>query len=218
VTLAIVAVSMGLMSGGHCLGMCGPLVLALPVNTTSTAASVLYRITYNLGRITTYVALGAIAGITGVALGVNIQAQVSVIAGIALITVGIVQLMPWAHASLFAGIHRKLSAFARPLATTSPVFRFLVLGMINGLLPCGMVALALAASIGTASVKGSMSYMFFFGLGTFPVMLAASLFGMYISQRVRRWLAVAGPLYGIALGLLLIMRPVLNTGHLHHHH
>jgi uncharacterized protein len=72
VTLAIVAVSMGLMSGGHCLGMCGPLVLALPVNSTSTAASVLYRITYNLGRITTYVALGAIAGITGVALGVNI--------------------------------------------------------------------------------------------------------------------------------------------------
>jgi uncharacterized protein len=77
------------------------------------------------------------------------------------------------------------------------------------------VTAALAASLAAADFSGSALYMLFFGLGTFPVMLAASLFGIYLSPAAKRVLSFFGPLYGVALGILLLLRPGLMLPHCH---
>lgn len=209
-TIYLTAVVMGLFSGGHCIGMCGPLVLALPVDATSRWRSVFYRVVYNFGRITIYAGMGALIGLTAAGLELKLlQKYVAHIAGAILIVVSLLQLLPFFHLNLLSVLHAKISATMRKVTPREGLWRFWFLGMVNGFLPCGMVAAALIAALSLGEVPGAVYYMLFFGLGTFPVMLAASLFGIYLSPRIRQSLAVIGPLYGIALGILLVLRPGL---------
>lgn len=205
---------MGLFSGGHCLGMCGPLVLALPVSQRSTALSVLYRVLYNSGRVFTYTLLGAVTGLLGLVFELqSLQARIAYIAGFLLILVAVLQLLPYARLTWLSQLHSALLKIFAPLTRRPGPLRFVVLGMLNGILPCGMVAAALMVSLASETTGMSMLYMLFFGLGTFPLMLAASLFGMYISPRLRQVLSWAGPIYAIGLGILLILRPSLIAPH-----
>lgn len=210
------AAALGFFSGGHCLGMCGPLVLALPVSGQSHALSVFYRVAYNAGRIFTYTALGAAVGFAGAMLSLRgLQAKISYIAGALLIVFSLFQLLHFFQVGFFASLHGRLLRLFKMTERFPGAARFFMLGSINGLLPCGMVTAALAASLAAGALADGAGYMFFFGLGTFPVMLAASLFGVYLSPAAKRVLAFAGPLYGIALGLLLLLRPSLLIPHCH---
>jgi sulfite exporter TauE/SafE len=209
-TIYLTAIVMGLMSGGHCIGMCGPLVLALPVDATSHWRSVLFRIVYNSGRITVYAGMGAVVGLTAAGLELKLlQKHVAHIAGAILITISVLQLLPFFQLNILSALHARVSAAMRRVTPREGVWRFWFLGMVNGFLPCGMVAAALIAALSLGEIPGAVFYMLLFGLGTFPLMLAASLFGVYLSPKVRRSLAVVGPLYGIALGVLLVVRPGL---------
>lgn len=209
-SIYVAAVVMGLMSGGHCIGMCGPLVLALPVDEDSRWRSVIYRVVYNFGRIAVYAGMGILVGLTAAGLELKLlQKHVAHIAGAILILVSVLQLLPFFHLDFLSGLHAKLSAVMRKLAPRAGAWRFWFMGMVNGFLPCGMVAAALITALSSGEISGAVLYMVFFGLGTFPLMLAASLFGIYLSPRLRRSLAVVGPLYGIGLGVLLVVRPGL---------
>ncbi len=210
------ALAMGFFSGGHCLGMCGPLVLALPVSPVSHTRSVIYRIVYNSGRVVTYTLLGALVGLAGITFSLRgWQTKVSYIAGGLLIVFSLIQLMPFFHIAFFTGIHARMLRFFSGAAKQPGALRSFVLGGVNGFLPCGMVTAALAASLAAGEFYGSALYMLFFGLGTFPVMLVASLFGMYLSPAAKRVLSFIGPLYGLALGILLLLRPSLMLPHCH---
>lgn len=211
------AAALGFFSTGHCLGMCGPLVLALPVHETRPLISVGYRVVYNLGRIFTYAALGASVGVAGMIFSLRgFQAKVSYAAGALLILFALVQLMPFVHLAFFSRLHARIAGFFRRFTGKPGIARFFAMGSVNGFLPCGMVTSALAASLAAAEPGGSTLFMIFFGLGTFPSMLAASLFGMYMSPRLRRSLALIGPLFSLALGILLLWRPALLVPHCHH--
>lgn len=215
-TFLFSAVALGFFSGGHCLGMCGPLVLALPVSEGSRLLSVIYRVAYNAGRVSTYAALGAAAGLAGAALSLKgMQAKISYVAGGLLIVFSLFQLFRFFHAGVFGAMHARLQRMFAGTQGFPGTVRFFVLGGINGFLPCGMVTVALAASLAANGIGGGAAYMLFFGLGTFPVMLAASLFGIYLNPALKRVLAVVGPLYGIALGFLLVLRPALLIPHCH---
>lgn len=213
-TFFITALVMGFFSSGHCLGMCGPLVLALPVGERGPGVAIFYRILYNFGRIATYAALGAVAGLVGAALSIRaLQSQIAWIAGSLLVTVAIFQLLPRLRIDFLSRMHRRLGQKISPLLHNAGPGRFLTLGALNGLLPCGMVAAALMVSIAAATVSESIAYMAIYGLGTFPMMLAASLMGFYIAPRVRKLIAVAGPFYSLGLGVMLILRPALIAPH-----
>jgi sulfite exporter TauE/SafE len=208
------ALIMGFFSGGHCLGMCGPLVLALPVDERRVWISVLFRVIYNLGRIFTYAVLGAVTGIVAVLFGLQIlQARVAQIAGLLLITVAVLQLLPRIRLPLFARAHSAVSQFVAPLLRSAGRGRFFLLGMLNGLLPCGMVASGLMVCLAAENWLSAVGYMLVFGAGTFPLMLLASVFGIYLSGRVRRVIAWLGPMYALALGVLLLLRPALLAPH-----
>ncbi len=208
------AVVMGFFSGGHCLGMCGPLVLALPVDDGRVWISVFYRVIYNLGRILTYALLGGIAGLVAALFSLQLlQARVAQVAGVLLLCVAVLQLLPHFRVAFFTRAHAAVAKSIAPLLRRAGNGRFFVLGMLNGLLPCGMVAAALMVSIAAESWLSGVGYMLAFGAGTFPLMLLASVFGIYLSGRVRQVMSWLAPLYAIALGVLLLLRPALVAPH-----
>ncbi len=213
-TFAVSAFVMGLLASGHCLGMCGPLVLALPHGNGSLGLAILYRLVYNLGRITTYAALGLIAGFAGKALVLQIaQAQLARLAGALLITVAVLQILPRFQIRLFSQWYGAFTRYLSPKIQHMGSGRFLLLGMLNGFLPCGMVAAALVVSVAAATPVEALGYMAIYGAGTLPMMLAASLMGLYLAARTRKILTLLGPAYGLALGLLLFLRPGLVAPH-----
>ncbi len=205
---------MGLLSGGHCLGMCGPLVLALPVSKSLVWVSIFYRVIYNLGRIFTYSILGAIAGALAAAIPLQVwQNRVAVFAGLLLVLIALAQIFAHIRLGFLSRLHGYAVKTLSPFLKNAGRGRFFLLGMLNGILPCGMVAAALLVSIAAESLLGGVAYMAIFGAGTFPLMLIASLFGIYLSQRMRQVVSWAGPLYALLLGLLLLIRPTLIAPH-----
>lgn len=210
------ALVMGVLSSGHCLGMCGPLVLALPVNE-KFSLSVFYRVFYNIGRVFSYAVLGALVGFMTLVLQVQqLQAALAQLAGIFLITIALVQLFPGIRIGFLSRLHSAIVAYLAPLLQQAGRKRFFVLGMLNGILPCGMVAAALVVSLAAESWLSGVAYMLIFGLGTFPLMMLASIFGIYLSGKVRRMIAWLGPIYAAALGMLLLARPGLIVPHCTH--
>ena len=205
------ALTLGLITGLHCVGMCGPLALALPGVGRGRAAYVLGRILYNLGRATTYAAMGVLAGLAGrsFALG-GFQRHVSVAAGILLLA-GVILYYSGASNRLLARLGA-FSAFARIQALWARMFRhrsftgLFALGLVNGLLPCGPVYVALAAAAATGGVARGALFMFVFGLGTLPRMLAVSLAGGLIQLPLRRKLQKLVPVSAGAVAILLIVR------------
>ena len=80
------------------------------------------------------------------------------------------------------------------------------IGLLNGLLPCGLIYLAITSSFITGtSLKGGL-FMLFFGLGTLPMMLAAVFFGNYMNQQLRTRLRKSVPLFLFVMAALLILR------------
>ena len=98
-----------------------------------------------------------------------------------------------------------------------------MIGLLNGMLPCGLVYIALAASIVTGNFIESALYMGIFGLGTFPIMFAIAYSGRIFNARVRQKLYKVVPVFVILLGTLFILRglnlgipyvsPQINAGH-----
>ncbi|MEO8446369.1 MAG: sulfite exporter TauE/SafE family protein, partial [bacterium] len=85
-------------------------------------------------------------------------------------------------------------------------FSLFLIGVLNGLLPCGFVYLAIAGATAAGSFTGGIFFMFLFGLGTFPMMMALSVLSNFLGIKFRKVFAKASPFISIALALLLIYR------------
>jgi len=163
------ALVLGLMGSLHCLAMCGPLVLALNAKKRQTNLEKFY---YNAGRISTYCLLGVIAGLFGSGLAWAIGQQfLSITSGILLIFSLVIswkgggeRRIPWIS-KLFARIKLKMNKML--YGHSGNMWWF---GVYNGLLPCGLTYVALAAAISTGNVLESVLYMALFGIGTSPMM------------------------------------------------
>jgi sulfite exporter TauE/SafE len=205
--------------------MCGPLLLALPRFGNSGLAVFASRLTYNFGRVATYTLFGVIFGLFGKTLALaGLQRWVSITAGAAVL-LGLFASTRFAPRAPLLGLVKSLkSAFGTLMGQRN--FRgILLLGMLNGLLPCGLVYAACAGAIAAGSVSESASQMAAFGIGTMPMMLGIGL----VAPRLRFFLgrsyhallpasiAIAGVLLilrGLALGIPYLSPDLAHsTGH-----
>lgn len=206
---------MGAVGSLHCIGMCGPLALSLPIAHRTGSGRLLGSVLYNLGRVTTYASLGLILGLAGQTLfSTRWQSALSLTLGLIIFAYLLIP-SRYKASSLFVSWTNKPFLRLRTLLGRlfhSPKYSSLFgIGLLNGLLPCGMIYLALSSSLlaGTAA-KGSL-FMLFFGLGTFPAMLGAVCFGSYFNQQFRAQLRKAIPVFLCIMATLLVLRG-LNLG------
>lgn len=209
ITLIFAALGLGFASGFHCLGMCGPIALSLGLSKKQQVNFHLQNLTYQFGRILTYSFLGAIVGIVGEGFQLaGFQKYISILAGILLITMALFSFGGDFTSKIPAISNALLKVkinLGKLLRKTDYSSRFLT-GILNGFLPCGMVYMALTASLAAGGIWQSASFMVFFGLGTFPFMFAAVLFGNILNATVRNKILKIVPIFMLILGALFILR------------
>jgi sulfite exporter TauE/SafE len=200
------AFMLGLAGSLHCAGMCGPLLLAMPVAAGHPLSALAGRLVYHGGRLTVYASLGLAFGLVGGLLGlVGVQRWVSICAG-ALLLGGLIagssaRINTW----LAAPTVRLRAAFATALRQRTIGTQF-VLGGLNGLLPCGLVYVACAGAVSRGNVLAGLEYMVAFGAGTLPMMLGIQYAGKLLQGGLRvRFQRVAPVCVGI-MAMLLILR------------
>lgn len=236
---------LGLVSSLHCLQMCGPIVISysaaangfspiqLGKSTKFSLASLPQHLAYNLGRILTYSALGAVAGLLG--RGVDFAGRLAgfsraamIVSGALMVLAGTMMLVSTDSVSRLGNASvRFTSRLMKPLARfmSSPRFvdRF-YLGLGLGFLPCGLVYMALLRSVGAGSAYGGALSMLAFGLGTMGALLCLGLFSSVIKMRFNRLGSRVAAVSVMALGVFLVVRSTLlvNTmagmGACHGHH
>ena len=206
----ISALTLGLLGSFHCVGMCGPIALAIPLKTNSWLARISGGVLYNLGRAITYALMGAVFGLLGRGLVMSgFQQWVSVIMGaimiLSVITPSIYKNRFNAEKGLFSFVGKIKVSLGKLFAQRSYGSLFLI-GLLNGLLPCGLVYFAIAGAIATGSSMNGSLFMFIFGLGTLPMLLAISLIGNLITLELRKKITRLIPYAIVFIGLLFILR------------
>ena len=197
---------LGFAGSLHCAGMCGPLTLALPATGTGPLGYVAGRLASIVGRITTYTTLGVIIGAVGRSLALaGVQRWVSIAAGIAILA-GLVLSHRASGAGFAAAAIRRLKGALSAVLQRRSLGSLWTLGLLNGLLPCGLVYAAAAGAVATGGWRLGIGYMALFGLGTLPVMLGISLSGSAMPVSLRLRLQQLVPLSAAAVGVLLILR------------
>lgn len=205
----------GLLGSLHCIGMCGPIALALPTGPLKSIKFYAGRLLYNIGRVITYSVFGLIFGLIGKNLAiVGLQRWVSIISGVVIIVIvlipqstktGLITKLPFAK--ITNGIKDAFGNLFRKGSLSSMLF----IGIINGLLPCGFVYVGVAGAIAVGDVGLGVLYMALFGIGTIPIMFLTSVAGNFISIGVRQKLTKIIPVLAIILALLFILRG-MNLG------
>lgn len=181
----------GLLSGGHCVGMCGGIVGALSMQPGGRVAAWQLHLAYNAGRIASYVAAGAIVGALGslAALGaatLPLRQGLHVVANLMLVAMGLYligmtrMLAPLERAGQI--IWRRVQPATARFLPVRGVAQALPLGLLWGWLPCGLVYTALIAAMAAGSTLRGAATMLAFGLGTLPNLLLAG----YAFTRFRR--------------------------------
>lgn len=212
-TILVPGFLMGVAGSLHCMGMCGPLALALPGSRDARMDRMAGVLLYNGGRTLTYTAYGALFGVVGGRIGwFGWQQRISVGFGLLLL----LSLawgrwgrgMAWSPLQAWMGHLRVL--LARQLFDPRPAAR-LRAGMLNGLLPCGLVFTAMAGAALTASLQAGAAFMAAFGFGTLPALAGLMLSGELLRSGLRRQLARAYPAVLVLTACLLILRG-LNLG------
>jgi len=197
---------LGLVGGLHCAGMCGPLALALPGGDRSGWPFVLSRLAYNLGRVITYCGLGLVFGALGKTLWLaGVQRWASIALGVLLLS-GLALSRKMALSRPVIALVQKLKQSMGRLLRQRSLTAMAMLGLLNGLLPCGLVYVACAGAAATSDFVSGVAYMAAFGAGTVPVMFAISASGRLIPPTVRLRLSRAIPISVVLLATLLILR------------
>ena len=202
-----IAFFIGLFGSVHCVGMCGPLALAVPSFQTRWWLIVADKVVYNLGRVVSYCVLGLIVGFIGKQLWLSgLQQGVTLLTGMLIILAGMSRMFKLRltkgklAAKLLLPVNRAINYALKHRAGN------LAVGLLNGFLPCGFVYLALAGAVNTGSPSTATQYMFWFGMGTFPLMLAATVSSGFIGPAVRRRINRAMPYFMVCLGMWFVLR------------
>lgn len=212
ITTIIAGFTLGLFSSLHCVGMCGPLALALPFTNSGNSSQTTASFMYNSGRVVTYSLLGLLFGFIGKSFSLmGFQQLFSILAGSTMLLLTILyfgykknyqpkwfQQFSWYLQSMITSVlQKKKGAFT--------------IGMANGLLPCGMVYAAIAGALVSNSILASTLFMTSFGIATIPAMLMLMLFGNSLSLQMRVRLRKLTPVVMAMVATLLILRG-MNLG------
>lgn len=194
---------LGLLSSLHCVGMCGPLALSLPFAGNAGVRRWKNVFLYNTGRVSTYMFLGTIPGLVGnLFFAAGYQQLFSLIIGAAITLFFFSSIIARKRTIAFTWVQKKIT---RLMANPSRR-QFFLIGMANGLLPCGMVYMAVSYAAIAGNVFGSTAFMLSYGLGTIPLMMALSLGWFNLAPSLRYKLRGALPYVGLAVGCLLLLR------------
>ncbi|MCC5918203.1 MAG: sulfite exporter TauE/SafE family protein [Cryomorphaceae bacterium] len=196
---------LGLAGSTHCLGMCGPLVLAMPFGNGKTRT--IRMLVYHFMRAIMYALMGLIIGVLGIGFHLaGWQSPISIAAGLMVVVIGIWQLMGRGKFKININIPGVNQLRTKLIRQTGGPLRNALLGFINGLLPCGLVYTALAASIAAGGIWQSSVFMFVFGTATLPALFVLGwlpqLFPKFTGQQLYRVI----PIVTIIVGLLFILR------------
>lgn len=211
----ISGLTLGAAGSLHCVGMCGPLSLALPTGHLSRTQQFFSLFVYQLGRVITYSSIGLLFGLAGRRIYISgYQQWFSIGLGILVLLLAAFYFIQKTrfHLSFFnrfyMGIQRLIG---RILKTNKGPLGFFWLGLANGLLPCGLVYVAIAATLSFSEVIESVSFMAFFGLGTLPAMMMVGMAGSMIKPEARQLMRKVVPVFVTLMGVVLILRG-LNLG------
>jgi sulfite exporter TauE/SafE len=200
----------GLISSFHCIGMCGPIAMMLPVERNDPAKKVIQIITYHLGRLTAYGSIGLFFGLLGKGLFLaGIQQQLSIFIGVAMILVILIPEKVFAQYNFSKPVYGWISRIKQNLSShfKNKSFKSLfIIGLLNGFLPCGMVYVALFGAIAMQSAGFGVLYMLLFGLGTVPLMSLVVYINSFLTVSIRNNIQKIIPYVGIVIGVLFILR------------
>lgn len=224
-------------SFGHCVGMCGPLAAAFSLsqtqNTPDTAKQLLFHILLNLGRIISYMIVGAAIGAIGsvflasgqiAGVGSDLRRFLAIITGLMLIWFGLRQIkpdllprVPLLHPLLQGKLHDRLSAGMAKLSLKPTWWTPALLGITWGLIPCGFLYAAQIKAAETGDLIKGATTMLAFGLGTLPTMLGVGVSTSVLSKDKRSQLFRLGGWVTLIIGALTLLRTgdmmVDFTGH-----
>jgi len=204
------ALFFGLISSLHCIGMCGPIAMMLPVDHKNPTKKALQILTYHLGRLTAYGFLGLAFGLLGKGLFIaGFQQNISIVVGVLMIVIAIVPEKIFARYNFSKPIYKVISTIKISLGNQFKRKTFDALfsiGFLNGLLPCGLVYAALFGAIAMQNEVLAVSYMLLYGIGTIPLMSVVVYASGFMSIPLRSKLQRIIPIITIGIGILFILR------------
>lgn len=201
---------LGLISSLHCVGMCGPIAVMLPVDHENEAKKVTQIIIYHIGRLMAYATIGLIFGLVGRGLFLaGIQQKISIFIGIAMIAVVLIPEKKLANYNFSKPIYKLISKIKSSLGNQFKKKSYkslFIIGLLNGFLPCGMIYVALFGAIAMQSAGAGVLYMLLYGLGTVPLMTIVVYIKSLLKLPFRNKIQKAIPYVAVFIGTLFILR------------
>lgn len=200
----------GLVSSFHCVGMCGPIAMMLPVDRTSESKKMLQILLYHSGRLTAYGSLGLFFGLMGKGFYLaGMQQQLSIIVGVFMILIAVIPEKIFMNYNFSKPVYRVISrvksSLGKQFKKKSNTALFTI-GLLNGFLPCGLVYAALFGALAMQNATSGTVYMILYGLGTIPMLSAAVYVSGFLSGPFRNHIQKIIPLAAVAIGTLFILR------------
>lgn len=200
------AFMIGLLGSVHCVGMCGPLAFAIPSFKKGWFFLVADKLVYQFGRIIAYCILGIVIGLVGKQIWMaGFQQGMSILSGMLIVLAACSRIFKLSllkdNPSFILTPFNKMFNYALKHKANH-----LIIGFINGFLPCGFVYLALAGALNTETVRNSVVYMFWFGLGTLPLMFITTLGIGFTGTIFRRKINRVVPYLMLGIGIWFILR------------
>jgi sulfite exporter TauE/SafE len=216
---------LGLLGTGHCVGMCGGFALAVGADAPGRARLVARQLAYQFGKATSYLLIGMVLLLAGSMAGgaaglAGAQNAASVGAGALMVALGLAYASEWRAPPWLAGWlqgSRICGALAAVWRSPSLV-KSVLIGWVNGFLPCGLSLTALLYLTSFGSVTAVVAGVYVFGLATMPGLLAVSWLGRGWSASRRRWLVRASGVLLMLFGLLTVVRGMPAVHHWFHQH
>ena len=208
--MLVLAFTLGLFGSLHCVGMCGPIALLIPLQRQHEGFRYLQLGAYFIGKTLTYALMGLLFGLVGEGVFIaEYQQEFSIFAGLLMILMGLFSLLHLRVKGLGNPLLKGFSLLKNALGkqlSKKTITSSLSIGFLNGFLPCGLVYTALFGALAMGNWRGSMTYMTAFGVGTIPLMLLLILLGDFLPLALRRRLNQWLPLVVILVGILFILR------------
>jgi hypothetical protein len=206
---------LGFFGSLHCIGMCGPIVLALPVRKGGSFVFILRRVIYNLGRVATYGLFGLIFGILGNRIALSgFQQVLTISAGILLLLYFVIPLQVKSRFLINPVLNKPITYLKKLLSRllqNTTIGGFFLIGLLNGFLPCGFVYIGIAGALVLSDPLLSMMFMIMFGFGTIPALLGTAIAGKFVSLGFRKKFSKLIPVFSVLIALMFILRG-LNLG------
>jgi sulfite exporter TauE/SafE len=209
----------GLLGSSHCIGMCGPLALALGMSESQVTANLRRQLVFSVGRICTYGFAGALAAFAGLWLtqwswlAVGVQGTLALVGGVALVLLGLTTagISPRTGLGWLAPQSCSAAVWLKTLLISPKLASAFLAGVFTGFIPCGLVYAFLAMAAGTGDVVRGWLVMVTFGAGTVPLLVVTGCGGSLLSisgrarvLKIAAWCVVITGVISIARGAAFI--------------